>query len=107
MTSTLFRLLLTAILLISSQARAGIVTGAIIGYALGGKTVNIQPQILLSDKHDVIACPTFTLNSNTCYDKNLESISPEQYAGNCGYKYIYRKGVIITDSKWIVMEVGN
>lgn len=106
------------------SAHAGFVTGVIVGSAMsGGGSTNIEtPLHVASDKHDVISCVQVTYK-HMCrvpsYLKPVDSkgvekvwsdeVTPEQYAGNNGYRVIHRVsvGVLPGRDSHIFMEVSR
>lgn len=80
-----------------------IVGAAIIASAIP-TSGTVSGAIMSSVGHDIIVCEAASKNSNDCmYGK-----SPYQFAGEAGYKYVYKRGVLFIDKdKYFVMEVGN
>ena len=93
--------------------------GLIIAYNVGkssgeASTQAQQDRVLQSSVagRDVILCRE--REKNTCLSPDsYHHISPEQYAGDCGYRTIYSKAILIRfvpsigDEVYIVMEVSR
>lgn len=95
-------------------ANAGFVTGVVVGAAMsGGKKVSPETgQFLTSDSYDVITCRKATdLLCVVPTGANISAvvgITPLQFVGLAGYKYLNKLGVFIQDGReYFVMEVSK
>jgi hypothetical protein len=121
------RLLTLALLLTTSLAQAGFVTGFVAGRITsgGGSSEGALPEAsatVFSDKHDVIACPQSqqpgrcrneamakqVVDKRTLRGWREEHPTEAEYAAACGYKLIHRRGVVIQNGiAWVIMEVSK
>lgn len=85
----------------------GIVAGAIVASVASPGAVT-GGAIMSASGHDIITCRAgYGQRAELC-DYGPDYISPAQYAGNSGYRILYKQGVIFLDKdKYIVMEVGR
>jgi hypothetical protein len=117
------RILLALLLLTSATAHAGFLTGAVVGYAVGsdGKTPPPAASTTIVSDHDTIICKKYE-DTQYCVVRTPHSssfqcpygyssqqcLTPEQYAGDYGFKTLYKRGVQIIDNElYILMEVSK
>lgn len=103
-------------------AHAGFITGAVVGHMMtsSGSTPVEQPMHVASDKHDVIMCkkvedqqlckaPLYLKKTTDGQAEWSREVTPEQYAGNNGYRTIHRISVGVSPGRvdYIFMEVSR
>ena len=87
---------------------SGLVAGAVVASVASPGAVT-GGAIMSATGHDIITCRAgYSRQDAEMCAYGAEYIAPEQYAGNVGYKILYKRGVLFLDKdKYIVMEVGK
>ena len=107
------KLIVCSLLIISMNAHAGFVLGYLAGSSQNSSDADSQ-QVIVSDNHDVITCCREDLSTVMCsgpYDskRNSRAITPQQFAGNAGYKTLNKIGFLSRRNgcDMIIMEVSG
>lgn len=95
----------------SAQAGTGkaIVAGAVAGLVISSVSSSDAKKpsmVIFTSPHDTIVCST--MDGIKCYYYGNNPLTPAQFAGKSGYKFIHKVSAAIQDgSQYVIMEVSK